>query len=115
MKKSCWAVILILLLAAAANGEMICHEENITLVTVQKDIGGRISVWSEVTMNDGGKQIKKRIDMYTYYPSGEINIINQKEYDGNDKLSSEKDIAHSTDNKPPIVSTGPPEIQETEK
>lgn len=72
-------------------------------ITVQKDKSGNITTWTETCYGEDKKQTNKRIDEYTYYGTGEVNEINQKVYDANDKIINDKTIIHNKDSNYPII------------
>ena len=79
-------------------------EEFNSTVTVVKDKDGNMKTWTEETRDIDGILISKRVDEYSYYTkTGDINTINQKVYDGEDSLLSEKDIIHYEDTRQPMV------------
>lgn len=88
------------LVQAVKDGE----DENTSTVSVTKDLQGRRKVWTEITRDIDGKQVSKRVDTYSYYPTGEIDTINQKVYGAGTKVLSEQDIKHYTNGKQPTVS-----------
>ena len=78
-------------------------EETTSEVSIIKDVKGRMGVWTEVTRDSDSNQVQKRVDSYSYYATGEINIINQKVFDGTNELLSDKDIKHYKDSNQPTV------------
>jgi hypothetical protein len=48
-------------------------------------------------------QVRKRITTWTYYPTGEVNVITIKTYDASNNLTRTKIIKHYTDGKQPTV------------
>ena len=83
-----------------------CGQEILPVVTsevqVEKDGQGRIIKWTETTKTDGAAT-QKRIDTYSYFLEGAVNQIEQRIYDGEDKLLKDKKITHFKDGKQPIV------------
>lgn len=75
-----------------------------TVVTVEKDPQGRTKKWTEIRRHKlTGQQKSKRQDDYTYYPTGEVDIIDQKELDEADEVKHEKEIKHYKDGRQPKV------------
>ena len=75
-----------------------------TIVEVEKDAQGRTKKWTEIRKHKiTGKQLSKRQDDYTYYGSGEVDIIDQKELHPNNQVKSEKEIKHFKDGRQPKV------------
>lgn len=79
-------------------------EETTSEITVGKDAKGRIKTWTEVRKDTDGNRISKRVDSYTYYPTGEIDTIIQKVYGSIDSLiSKENKIKHCLDGRQPSI------------
>ena len=74
------------------------------VITVEKDVKGRMSVWTETCYGPDGKQTSKRVDEYVYYKDGEINEIRQKTLDSKDAVTSDRKVKHYTNEKQPNVS-----------
>jgi len=65
---------------------------------------GQIASSIEVTVDiETAKQVNKRVTNWSYYPTGEVNEIIIRNYDGNNILLSTKIIKHYTDGKKPTV------------
>jgi len=77
--------------------------ENQTSIQVEKDKAGNVTKWTEETRDAEGILIGTRVDTYTYYPTGAVDTITQKVFDGADKLTNEKDVKHTLDGKQPTV------------
>lgn len=73
------------------------------VVNVQKDDEGRIIMWMEEQRDMDGILIGRRVDEYSYYKTGEIDVITQSVYDSEGTLLSEKEIKHFRDGRQPIV------------
>ena len=86
------------LVQAIKNGE----DEGTTTSSVEKDDQGRTGLWTEETKNIDGILISKRVDAYSYYKTGEVDVIIQRVYD-NKNLVSEKSIKHFVDGRKPEV------------
>jgi hypothetical protein len=69
--------------------------ENIVTSTVEKDDRQRIKTWTEETRDDDGILISRRIDTYSYYPTGEVDRIVLRKFDGENNLVDEKVVKHS--------------------
>jgi len=78
-------------------------DENIVTIQVEKDEQGRTGTWTEETRDPEGILISKRVDKYSYYETGEINVIDQRIYDGEGSLRSKKTVKHFTDGRRPVV------------
>jgi len=78
------------------------ENENST-VSVIKDEKGRMKKWTEEIRDVDGMLLSRRVDEYTYYKTGETDTINQKRYDGEGNLLSEKDVKHFIDNNQSVV------------
>ena len=81
---------------------MIKEEEFQISIQEEKDTFGNIVKWTEET-RDGDTLIRKRVDEYTYYNTGEVDTITQKVFDGEGNLVSEKRVKHFRDSRPPVV------------
>ena len=79
--------------------------ENIVTSTVEKDDRQRVKVWTEETRDIDGNLPSKRVDSYSYYETGEVDIIILQVYDSEGKVS-EKSIKHFKDGKKPEVTEG---------
>jgi len=79
-------------------------EEFTSTVNVIKDKEGRMKTWTEETRDADNILVSKRVDEYTYFDkSGDVDIIVQKVYDGDELLLSEQQIKHFEDGKQPEV------------
>ena len=76
---------------------------NQTTVTVEKDLKGNRSKWTEETKDSKGVLISKRVDEYTYYSTGEVDIITLKVFDSALKLISAREIKHYLNGRQPTV------------
>ena len=77
-------------------------DEGSSTVSVIKDAQGRMKTWTEETRDLDGKLTSKRMDKYTYYPTGELNVITQERYKGM-LLVNKKKVKHYQDGKQPTV------------
>lgn len=80
-------------------------EETVT-VSVVKDAQGRVDIWTEErkdVKDVEGVVISKRVDTYSYYPSGEVNEIIQEKYKGKELILKQK-VKHYKDGTQPDVS-----------
>ena len=77
-------------------------EETTSRITTIKDKHGRIKTWTEETRDSDNIFLSKRVDDYSYYTKGAIDTINQKVFDGEGSLLSEKEVKHSEDGGKPI-------------
>jgi len=85
-------------------------EEMTSKVTTIKDKEGRVKTWTEETRDPDNILLSKRVDGYAYFlKTGSIDTVNQKVYDGEGSLRSEKTVKHFEDGKQPIVTTLNPE------
>ena len=73
-----------------------------TKVSIQKDTHGRMHVWTELMYRDGVLE-RKRMDTYSYYSTGEVNVINLKVFNGKNKLIEHRNIKHFKDGRQPKV------------
>lgn len=79
-------------------------EDEIRIATqVTKNKDGLISSWVEESRDLDGVLMGRRTDEYTYYESGEIDIIIQSIYDGEGTLLAKKEVKHFTDGRQPTV------------
>ena len=79
-------------------------ETTVSFVAVIKDGQVRVSTWTEETRDLDDVLVGKRINEYTYYPTGEIDIITQKRYDSqNELIGSGVEIKHFLDGRQPQV------------
>lgn len=51
-------------------------------------------------------QVNKRVTTWTYYATGEVNVITIKQYDGSNNLPHTKAIKHYKDGRQPTVTEG---------
>jgi hypothetical protein len=73
-------------------------------IQTRKDEAGRVTEWVEVAKDAlTGKQVGKRLDTYTYYPTGEVDTIRQVVYSKTDSVKSDQQIKHFKDVKEPEV------------
>jgi hypothetical protein len=72
--------------------------------TVTTNPNGEISSQDEITrdIETNAPTHRRHVD-WTYYPTGEVDIITISEFDENDALISEKKIKHYKDKKAPEV------------
>ncbi len=75
-------------------------EDIVSSVQIKKDVKGNIVEWSEEIKDDKGVLISRRVDQYSFYESGEVNVIIQQIFDHNG-LVSDKQIKHFLDGKKP--------------
>jgi hypothetical protein len=64
---------------------------------------------SETTITVGTEtnaQVNKRVTTWTYYATGEVNVITIKQYDGSNNLLHTKAIKHYKDGRQPTVTEG---------
>lgn len=64
---------------------------------------------SETTIDvdtETNTQVNKRVVTWTYYATGEVNVITIKVYDGANNLVHTKAIKHYTDGRQPTVTEG---------
>jgi len=68
---------------------------------------GQIESETTITVDtETNAQLEKRVTTWSYYPTGEVNIITIKVYDGSNNLLRTKAIKHYTDGKQPTVTEG---------
>jgi len=68
---------------------------------------GQISSETIVTKDtETNLQVNKRVVAWTYYPTGEVNVITIKVYDGANNLVHTKAIKHYKDGRQPTVTEG---------
>ena len=80
------------------------EHEGTRTIAVTKDKEGRMSRFVEEHKDITGVLVGKRVNTYTYYPTGEVDVINQKVYRGA-ILRLNRDIKHTVDGKQPTAST----------
>ena len=79
-------------------------EETTSQIITIKDKEGRIKTWTEEIRDTDNILLSKRVDEYAYFlKTGSIDTINQKVYDGEGSLRSEKTVKHFEDYKQPEV------------
>lgn len=65
---------------------------------------GQVTKETSITVDtETNLQTNKRVTTWSYYVTGEVNIITIKTYDGNNVLLKTKAIKHYTDGKQPTV------------
>ena len=68
---------------------------------------GQISSETIVTKDtETNLQVNKRVVTWTYYATGEVNVITIKQYDANNVLLHTKAIKHYKDGRQPTVTEG---------
>ena len=80
-------------------------EETISTISIIKDKDGRMKTWTEEIRDSDNILLSKRVDEYKYFAKGAIDTINQKVYDGEGSLLSEKEVKHFEDGTKPIVTS----------
>ena len=79
-------------------------EETTSSITVIKDKDGRVKTWTEETRDSDGILLSKRVEEYSYYSkAGNVDTINQKVYDREGTVLSEKEVKHSEDGGQPTT------------
>ena len=81
--------------------EALGEDMEATTKTV-KDKNG-IAEWVEELRDSEGNLISKRVDKYSYYPTGEIDVITQQRWDEKGKMTEEKRVKHYTTGRQPAV------------
>ena len=79
-------------------------EEFNSTVIVVKDKDGNMKTWTEETKDSDNILVSKRVENYSYFENGNVDTINQKGYDGEGTLLSEKETKHFVDGTKPITS-----------
>lgn len=82
-------------------------EATTSTIKIVKDVQGRMKTWTEETRDSDNILLSKRVDEYKYFTKGAIDTINQKVYDGEGSLLSEKEVKHFEDGTKPIVISSP--------
>lgn len=73
--------------------------------TYQAD--GQIESETTITVDtETNAQVNKRVTTWTYYATGEVNVITIKQYDGSNNLLHTKAIKHYKDGRQPTVTEG---------
>jgi len=73
--------------------------------TYQAD--GQITSETIVTIDtETNAQVNKRVVNWTYYATGEVDVITIKTYDGSNNLLRTKTVKHYTDGRQPTVTEG---------
>ena len=68
---------------------------------------GQIESETTITVDtETNAQVNKRVTTWTYYATGEVNVITIKQYDGSKNLLRTKAIKHYQDGKQPTVTEG---------
>ena len=73
-------------------------ESNVAIV---KDKNGNITEWVVDVERGFRFFVSKRVDKYSFYPTGEVDIITQQVWDKDGKLT-EKQVKHYTNKKQPL-------------
>jgi len=71
-------------------------------IQITKDKKGDIAEWTEEIRDSEDNLISKRVDKYSFYASGEINIITQQVWDNKGQMA-ERQVKHCIDGKQPNV------------
>lgn len=74
-----------------------------TVVSIIRDVKGRVKKWTEERRDIDGILISRRVDDCTYYETGEIDEINMKRYNDKGVLTEEKTVKHFSDGRPPVT------------
>ena len=81
-------------------------EETTSNINTIKDGNGRLKTWTEETRDSDNILLSKRVDEYKYFlQTGAVDTVNQKVYDGEGSLLSERTVKHFEDGTKPIVIT----------
>lgn len=83
--------------------KMIPKPETEEIVNVEKGKFGRTRQVYKLRDKDTGELLKKKIELTSYYDTGEINMIRQKWFDGEGNLLKERIIKHFRDGRQPKV------------
>lgn len=75
---------------------------NTSEVTVDRDEQGRTKTWTDIISDQNGKLVSKRVDEYSYYPTGEVHIIFMNVFSGS-SLVSTTSLEHFRNGAQPIV------------
>lgn len=68
---------------------------------------GQIESETTITVDtEANAQVNKRVTTWTYYATGEVNVITIKQYDGSNNLLHTKAIKHYKDGRQPTVTEG---------
>ena len=67
---------------------MLHADPNTITTDTQKDQHDRIIEWTEKVTNPNGNQVSKRVDEYSYYPTGEVDIITLNIFSGQHLVST---------------------------
>lgn len=73
-------------------------------VTVVRDDQNRTITWAEIIKDQAGKQLTKRVDEYSYYPTGEVHFIVMNVFSEKALISSTS-VEHFTDGRQPVSTT----------
>lgn len=79
------------------------RDQGSSSVVVTKDDHNRMKIWTETIVDIDSIETSRRIDIYSYYKTHEIDVINQKQYINNE-LISEVGLKHYLDGRQPDVS-----------
>lgn len=93
---------------------MIVPDLYITTTNTQTDKFNRTKTWTEKISYPDGNQLSKRVDEYSYYPTGEIDIITLNTF-GLKNLISTKTLKHYRDCSEPLVTISPLMLIEDER
>ena len=77
--------------------------DDTTTSSTEKDEKGRVKKWTEDHRDIDENLLSKRVDEYSYYETGEVDIITLQVYDNKGTLTSEKKVKHFKDGKKPEV------------
>lgn len=81
------------------------EDESAITTHIEKDAQSRTRRWTEEQRDLDGALIGKRVDEYSYYETGEVDIILLRVYDGEGGLVSEKKVKHFVDGRRAVGQT----------
>lgn len=83
--------------------KMIPKPETEEVVSVEKGEHGRTRQVYKLRDKDTGELLKRKVELTSYYDTGEINVIRQRWFDGEGNLLRERIIKHFRDGRQPVV------------
>lgn len=83
--------------------KIIPKPETEETTTVEKGEYGRTQQVYKLRDKDTGELLKKRVEVTSYYDTGEVNVIGQRWFDGEGNLLKERKIKHFRDGRQPVI------------
>lgn len=96
-----------------------CHEkiepveETTSSISIVTDKDGQVQTWIEESRDIDGVLISRRVDEYGYIEGGVIDTINQKIYDGEGAIRSDKTLKHQVNGSIRVIAGAEKESEVT--